>query len=47
MPELKKNNPIINWRAKQLRFEKGLIVKILKPGKLLNIITDKKIEIKY
>ena len=44
---LKKNNPIINQRAKQLKFEGGLIIRAQEPGKLLDIVTDKKIKIKY
>ena len=47
MPWLRKNNPIIDWRTKQLKFEKGLIIKAWEPGKLLDIITDKKTKTKY
>ena len=27
MPWLRKNNPVIDWRTKQLRFKRGLIIK--------------------
>ena len=47
MPQLKKNNPVVDWRAKQLRFKRGLIIKAQEPGKLLDIITDKKTKTKY
>ena len=47
MPWLRKNNLVINWRAKQLKFEGGLVIKVWEPGKLLDIITDKKTKTKY
>ena len=47
MPWLRKNNPIINWRAKQLRFEGGLVIKAWEPGKPLDIVTDKKTKTRY
>ena len=47
MPWLRKNNPIINQRTKQLKFKKGLVIKAQEPGKLLDIITDKKIKMGY
>lgn len=42
MPWLKKHNPVVDWRAKQLRFQDGLIVKAYVPGRFQTGIQDER-----
>ena len=42
MPWLKKHNPVVDWKNKQLRFRDSLTIKAWTPGKSRGEATDKK-----
>ena len=40
IPWLRKHNPVVDWRTKQLRFEDGSLVRAWIPGELRDEVTD-------
>ena len=44
---LRRNNPTVDWRAKQLRFPRGLIVKAWEPKSTLNGTLDERTNYRY